>query len=271
MELGEWSEEVNKRGYGVVAISYDTPATLKNFADRKKISYPLLSDPDSKIIKAFGILNEKAKDFAAGVPHPGMFVVNAAGKVEAKYFEEDYRERFTISALLTNRFGKPSQIAGEQVVAKRARITPSASATTVRGGEHIVLTLTVDLGPGLHAYAAGAGEDYISIDWKGETNDAYRFGEVEAGKPKLLKVGGDPQPVPVYEGKFALKRELILSAQAKVQKLADAEGKFRIPATFKYQTCSDRLCYPPETVKVEWVLRLDGHDSARVPAELRRK
>ena len=271
MELGEWSEEVKKRGYGVVAISYDTQAALKNFADRKQLNYPLLSDPDSNIIKSFGILNEKAKDMAAGIPHPGLFVVDSAGKVEAKYFEEDFRERFTISALLAGRFGKTGLIAGEQVAAKRARITPSASATTVRGGEHILLTLEVDLGPGLHAYAAGAGEDYIAVDWKGSESTAYRFGAVDAGKPKMLKVGGDPQPVPVYEGKFQLRRELVLNAQAMVQKTADAEGKIHVPATFKYQTCSDRLCYPPETVAVEWVLRFDGHDSARVPAEMRRK
>jgi peroxiredoxin len=31
---------------------------LKSFADRQHITYPLLSDPDSKIIRAYDILNE---------------------------------------------------------------------------------------------------------------------------------------------------------------------------------------------------------------------
>ena len=39
--------EIKKNGYGVASISYDSVEILKNFADRKKITYPLLSDPDS--------------------------------------------------------------------------------------------------------------------------------------------------------------------------------------------------------------------------------
>ena len=39
-------------------MSYDSVAVLKNFSHRKHITYPLLSDPDSKTIRSFGILNE---------------------------------------------------------------------------------------------------------------------------------------------------------------------------------------------------------------------
>ena len=71
---------------GVASISYDSVAVLKNFADRAGIHFPMLADPDSKIIRSFGILNESVpKDnFVYGVPHPGTYVVDENGVVTFK-------------------------------------------------------------------------------------------------------------------------------------------------------------------------------------------
>ena len=41
--------------------SYDSRAVLKDFAQRKDIQFPLLSDADSGIIRRFGILNTPGK------------------------------------------------------------------------------------------------------------------------------------------------------------------------------------------------------------------
>ena len=43
---------------GLAAISHDLVAVLKNFADPQHITFPLLADPESKIIRAVDILNE---------------------------------------------------------------------------------------------------------------------------------------------------------------------------------------------------------------------
>ncbi len=263
---------MKKRGYGVASVSYDSIEVLKNFADRKKLTYPLLSDPDSKMIKAFGILNEGPKTgFAVGIPHPGIFMLNAAGMVEAKFFEEDYRERITISALLSNQLGKPGLQAGEQVEGKNARVTPKASSLTARTGQHIVLSLEVELPKGIHAYAPGAPEEYIPVDWKSEPNEAYRLGPLITPEPRRLKVGGETVPVPVFEGTFTLKRELIPGAQPKLKAATDKQGNFKVPVAFRYQVCSDRQCFPPQTVNVNWTFRAEQLESERVPAELRRK
>ena len=40
-------EGFKKRGLGVAALSYDSPEVLKDFASRRHITYPLLSDPES--------------------------------------------------------------------------------------------------------------------------------------------------------------------------------------------------------------------------------
>ena len=62
--------QLREEGFGLAAISYDSAAILENFAARRNITFPLLSDPESKIIRDFGILNEKVQQaMQAGIPH----------------------------------------------------------------------------------------------------------------------------------------------------------------------------------------------------------
>lgn len=77
----------------VVAISYDSVEVLAKFADARKITFPLLSDPDSKAIKDYGLLNKEAKGKTAGIPYPGTVLIDKDGVIRAKLFFDGYRER----------------------------------------------------------------------------------------------------------------------------------------------------------------------------------
>ena len=46
-------------GYNVVGISRDSVKAQKNFSDKNALPFPLLSDSDASIIKAFGAWGEK--------------------------------------------------------------------------------------------------------------------------------------------------------------------------------------------------------------------
>ena len=46
-------------GYAVVGISRDTPAKLREFAERDALTFPLLSDPDHSVHDAYGAWGEK--------------------------------------------------------------------------------------------------------------------------------------------------------------------------------------------------------------------
>ena len=84
----------------MVGISYDDPAVLKKFAEKSRIAYTLLSDPDSATIEAYHIRNQAAKGKAVGVPHPGTFLVDRKGIIRSKLFLENFRERHTTEALI---------------------------------------------------------------------------------------------------------------------------------------------------------------------------
>lgn len=53
MRLGE----LNAQGLGLAVITHDSPAITADFSGRHGITFPLLSDPGSATVKAFGILN----------------------------------------------------------------------------------------------------------------------------------------------------------------------------------------------------------------------
>ena len=78
-------------------MSYDPVDILANFAKRRGISFPLLSDRGSKVIDAFGIRDESRKD---GLPHPGTFLIGADGRVKAKLFHEGYRKRHIAAEII---------------------------------------------------------------------------------------------------------------------------------------------------------------------------
>ena len=51
--------ELNEAGLDVVGISPDKPAKLAKFRDAEKLTFPLLSDPDRKVLEAWGAYGEK--------------------------------------------------------------------------------------------------------------------------------------------------------------------------------------------------------------------
>lgn len=46
-------------GYNVIGISRDSVKAQKNFSEKHSLPFPLLSDPDASIIRAFGAWGEK--------------------------------------------------------------------------------------------------------------------------------------------------------------------------------------------------------------------
>lgn len=82
----DFQENMNvlkKAGYSVVGISPDSPAKLIKFRKAEGLKFDLLSDPEMKVIKAYGAFGEKSM---YGKVYEGLirstFVVDENGKLE---------------------------------------------------------------------------------------------------------------------------------------------------------------------------------------------
>jgi len=105
VELQSGVERVSAANIQVVAVSYDSVEVLANFTKKNNITFPLLSDPDSKIIKAYGVLNAEASDKQAGIPHPGTFLIDQQGIIRA-VIPGTVRKRHSADDLLEAAKGK---------------------------------------------------------------------------------------------------------------------------------------------------------------------
>jgi thioredoxin-dependent peroxiredoxin len=74
-------------GFAVLGVSPDSPAKLAKFRDRDGLTFPLLSDSDKTVLKAYGAYGEK---MLYGKKSVGVirstFVIGADGKIERAYY-----------------------------------------------------------------------------------------------------------------------------------------------------------------------------------------
>ncbi len=79
--------ELNGAGIDVIGISPDKPEKLARFRDAEGLSFPLLSDPDKKVLTAWGAFGEKTMygKTVQGVIR-STFLVDEKGTIElARY------------------------------------------------------------------------------------------------------------------------------------------------------------------------------------------
>ncbi len=75
-------EEYEQAGATVIGVSPDEPAALRKFADKYKLDYKLLGDPDHAVAEAYGVWTEKQN---YGKTYMGVqratFIIDGEGEV----------------------------------------------------------------------------------------------------------------------------------------------------------------------------------------------
>ena len=262
MELQRNLDGIRRRGLGLVAISYDPVETLKAFADRYGIEYPLLSDVGSETIRGYGLLNTAATGDQAGIPHPGTFVVDRKGRVVERFFEGAYQERFTANSILVQLDGpQPGGAGGRTITTPHLSVSVRASDAVVAPGERFSLVLDVVPGPGMHVYAPGQ-TGYIPMTFKVAQTDAYELHPIRYPEAETYLFKPLNERVKVYQKPVRLVQDVTLSLSPDMRARAAAEGAtLSIVGTLQYQACDDAVCYLPTDVPLEWTLHLTKIES----------
>jgi thioredoxin-dependent peroxiredoxin len=80
-------EPLAAAGYAVLGLSPDQPAKLAKFRDQEALTFPLLSDPDRKVLTAWGAYGEKQSygKTITGVIR-STFVVGEDGRIEVAQY-----------------------------------------------------------------------------------------------------------------------------------------------------------------------------------------
>jgi len=245
---------VTDAGFGVAAISYDPVETLKAFADTHTITFPLLSDAGSKTITAWGLLNREATGRTAGIPHPGTFMIDRAGLIISRTFEQPYQERRSATSLLAQlaaaRPGLTTTLKGGQ-----ATFELSASDSVAAVGHRVTLSVRVTPGPKMHVYAPGQ-KGYIPIALTLTPDAAFSIHPVRFPASTIYHYKPLDETVQVYSAPFTLTQDVTIALTPETRARATRGEVLTIAGTLEYQACDDAVCYRPETIPVEWKVTL---------------
>lgn len=73
--------EFDARGIRVVAISVDPPEVNKRQSQKRGYTFPLLSDPDARVIRRYDVLHPGAGPKGADIARPAEFLLDENGIV----------------------------------------------------------------------------------------------------------------------------------------------------------------------------------------------
>jgi AhpC/TSA family protein len=248
--------EIEKQGLRVAAISYDSVDTLKAFTSKHGITFPLLSDAESKTIDAWGIRNKEATGRSAGIPHPGTFVIGRDGRIISRAFEDAYQERDTAASILSSLQRTPLASDGSPEVAGR-HITARLSASDRVAAPGHRLTLVIDVVPGrnIHVYAPGQ-QGYIAIELKLEPSADFKTGAVRISASREYVFAPLNERVQVFDRPFRIMQDVMLALTPALRQRASAKEMVTVSGTLEYQACDDKVCYRPDSVPVKWTISL---------------
>ena len=267
MELQDAWRNLERSGVAVFALSYDSVETLAAFAEKRGITYPILSDLGSQKIRALGLLNEKhlveqhafygiqTRDDQLGVAYPGTFVLNDRGIISQKHFEQSYRVWPTARMFKEWALGYSQAGPGaDSLHSTRSDIEVRAwtDALTYRPYQQVRLHVELSLPPGMHVFASPARDGYVPLSLHVEPLDELTIGSPGLPAAKTLNIEGLDETFLVYEGSIRVVIPLQFTKNL---------GSTMIILRLAYQACTPAECFPPATLRVD--VPLNGLDLIR--------
>jgi peroxiredoxin len=291
---------LRRAGWGLAAISYDSTGVLSDFARRKSIAFPLLSDHESEVIRSYDVADrayrkgmeldvekEQVHTNAAGnVPvyglsYPAVFVLTRDHRVKWKLVSDGPELRLTGAALLEESVGGIAEGSRTPVPSRNVLVTATASNTSVGLGNRIRIAVELKIPKGFHVYSPEVGGDYKGVSWQMDPTDCLVIGEPAYPKAewKLMKSTGEK--LPVYEDTLHISREIVVKPALRAtdpsvfklfcDRCLDPTSHIKVSAVLRFQACDEQRCYPPQTVRPQWKFQFFAPDRERSPDELKRE
>lgn len=245
-------------GIRLYAVSYDDPEALADFAAAHEITFPLVADPQSNVIRAFGILNTLVPEEEAeyyGMPFPGSYVIDAAGVVTAKFFENNQIFRPAPELLLRAALGD----AVAPVDAVPAPVTEVAVRAYLDGPHlvpgllrDLVVEFTVPEGHHLYGEPVPKGMVATSVSFESDDDLIVRDTVHPPTRPHSLVTG---EVLHVYDGTVELRTPITsLGGHGRGNDGTETSygtGDRTVRGSVRFQSCDDATCSLPRTVNFE--------------------
>jgi len=244
---------------------------LKYFANQHKVSYPLLADPDSTVIRSYGVLNSEATGMQKGFARPGYFFIDTKGVIREKFFDPKYRDRLTGNGLIGKLFPELGQEVTDKIEAPHLQLALEQSDRTGVPGTRLTLVAEVRLPADVHVYAPGTA-GYKPINLALDPVPGVEPRAASYPQAKILYLPAIKERVPVYEGTFRISQDVEINSGSAFAGSLGKEGKtIAVTGKLQYQACDKTTCFFPTSVPVKWQVQVFPLDHSRAPVEIRHK
>lgn len=70
-----------RRGGTLLAVSVDSPEQSARVVERNKLAFPILSDADRAVIRAYGVVHAKGSPNGGDIALPSQFLIDRSGRI----------------------------------------------------------------------------------------------------------------------------------------------------------------------------------------------
>lgn len=241
------------QGYGVAVVTYDAVPILRRFADARGITYPLLSDAGSVVIRRYGLLNTSvpADSRASGVPYPGTFLLDRRGRVQTRSFEDAYEERTTVQRLLVQQGLGVGDGPLVSATTPHLAVTAAIADRQLAPGRRTTIVADVTPGPAMHVYAPGR-HSYQVVRLVIEPQPWLTTHATRYPASSLYYFAPLDERVEVYTDTFRLQQDVTVRATKDAVSRLAGQRSLTLRGRLEYQACDDKICYAPAVVPLEW-------------------
>jgi len=238
-------KDFDAAGIAVYALSYDEADALRDFRDAHGITYTLLSDPNSDVIRSFGILNiliDSTDHPWYGIPYPGTYVVNPEGTITHKFFDNNLAVRAGREQLLRAAVGQPT------LESKTRENAPDAVQVSVAlDGNTLAPTVQKDLvvsfrvPAGRHVYAEPSPRGSVAVEVVLDKNE--RVVDRPLIRPASVShtLAGTDESFEVHHGDFELRLPLTVNGAVGGGRTTE----ITVSGEVRWQSCDNETCDIP--------------------------
>jgi peroxiredoxin len=254
VELQTALPKFKQAGMKLYGISYDEPAALAEFARHHGITWRLLSDQGSKVIRRFGILNHHVTEEQIpyyGIPFPGTYIVDEDGIITEKLFSRNLAARSSPELMIDSALGEillgedePSTTGGNDDI--RISATFHGGGGTIKNSVVRQLVVRFELSEGLHIYDAPVPEGMVSTRIEVTGPEGVRIGDLIKKPTHPLNLPGLGVELNVWEGRVDFALPIWIDDRIAGITRKHAMDEVPLTVTVHYQACDDQTCRIPQ-------------------------
>jgi hypothetical protein len=237
---------------------------LARFAAAHGVTFPLLSDEGSKVIRGLGRLDEQVYEHHAafgvtdredrfwGVPYPGEFLLDERGVVTQKRFRKNYRERETSQAILEQGFGMGASSHGPEARGEAGGVAVRTflDAEAYRISQRLRVNVEVVVPSGWHLYGLPIPEGDVPLSVSVAPVEGLEVGEPVLTPPHPFRVEGLQEQFFVYDGKVSVAVPAVFTKSV---------GDQTLHVEVRFQACSSDQCQRPNGVRLDLRVKAEKH------------